>query len=109
MFGEWKPYTEKHTQKLVHEEQSVSNTVTTTSGLNDDKIPVNKGESHIPSLLGIPCLKESEMAERGGFEPQITAFLFRVTDCDSRSQAMTFINVFNGFSYLDGLQTDDGR
>ena len=49
------------------------------------------------------------LAERGGFEPQITAFLFRVTDCDSRSQAMTFINVFNGFSYLDGLQTDDGR
>ena len=43
------------------------------------------------------------MAERGGFEPQIAAFLFRVTDCDSRSQAMTFINFFNGFTYLDSL------
>ena len=49
------------------------------------------------------------MAERGGFEPQITAFLFRVTDCDSRSQAMTFINVFNGFAYFNLFQADDGR
>ena len=49
------------------------------------------------------------MTRKGDHEPQIAAFLFRVTDCDSRSQAMTFINVFNGFTYLDGLQTDDGR
>ena len=49
------------------------------------------------------------MAERGGFEPQITAWLFRVTECDNWSQVATFINVFNGFTYFDGLQTDDGR
>ena len=48
-----------------------------------------------------------ELAERGGFEPHFTIWLPGVTVCDSRSQTMTFINVFNGFTYFDGLQADD--
>jgi hypothetical protein len=50
-----------------------------------------------------------KMAERGGFEPQITAWLFRVTECDNWCQIATFINVSNGFSYFNSLQPDDRR
>ncbi len=57
----------------------------------------------------VPSLENFEMAERGGFEPQITAWLFRVTECDNWRQVATFINVSNGFSYFNGLQPDDRR
>jgi integrase len=67
-----KPYTEKHTQKLVQEGQSVSKPVTSPSDLNCDKAPVNKGESHSLSLLGIPSLKESNGGERGIRTPDTT-------------------------------------
>ena len=60
-----KPYTEKDTQKLVQGGQTVTKPVTSECVLNGDKTPVNKGERHGLTPLGIPCLKETNGGERG--------------------------------------------
>jgi integrase len=68
-----KQYTEKHTEILVQSGQTLSKPVTTKSDSNGDKTPMNRGESHRLTLLGIPCLKESNGGERGIRTPD-TAF-----------------------------------
>jgi hypothetical protein len=67
--------TGKDTEILVQGGQTASKPVTGESDLNGEKPLVNKGQSHGLTLLGIPCLKESNGGERGIRTPETNQIL----------------------------------